>query len=113
MTEILHLTPDGPALHTERHATDLVGEAYLLRAEWVAIPLARLAPDFFDLKTRVAGLFIQKLVNYGLKVAFVGDIAPLAAQSEPLAAFVRESNRGRQAWFVGDRDELDLRLSKS
>jgi hypothetical protein len=110
MTEILHVALDGPRLGSERHTTDLVGEAYPLQATWVAIPLTRLAPDFFDLKTRVAGLFIQKLVNYGLSVAFVGDITPLAAQSEALAAFVRESNRGKQVWFVADRAELERKV---
>lgn len=111
MAEIFHVDAEGAALGSERDATDLVGAAYPLGAEWVAIPLSRLTPDFFDLKTRAAGLFIQKLVNYGLKVAFVGDIAAAAARNEALAAFVRESNRGSHVWFVADTDELRRRLA--
>jgi len=37
-------------------------------------------------------------------------IAPAAAKSEPLAAFVRESNRGAHVWFVASAHELRHRL---
>jgi hypothetical protein len=41
-------------------------------------------------------------VNYGLRLAVVGDISEPLADSEALRDFVRESNRGRQVWFVAD-----------
>ena len=106
MTSWLHLPADGPVVRSERDATDLVGAAHSAGAAGIAIPLSRLAPDFFDLKNGVAGAFIQKLINYRLNVAFVGDIAPAAARSEALAAFVRESNRGAHVRFVSDEHEL-------
>jgi hypothetical protein len=107
MAGTLHLPADGPALRSERDATDLVGEAHAAGARRVAIPLSRLAPDFFDLKNGVSGAFIRKLINYRLGVAFVGDITPATARSEALAAFVRESNRGGRVRFVAMATDLD------
>ena len=44
------------------------------------LPVRRLPADFFRLETRIAGNMLQKLTNYRMKCAIVGDIsAPLAA----------------------------------
>jgi hypothetical protein len=48
-------------------------------------------------------------VNYGLRLAVVGDISELLERSGALRDFVRESNRGRQVWFVADEAELAAR----
>ena len=53
---------------------------------------------------------MQKFANYGLRLAVVGDIAEPLGASAALRDFVRESNRGRQVWFVADGDELAQRL---
>jgi hypothetical protein len=78
----------------------LIAEALSSDARLVAIPAERLSSDFFQLSTRKAGHFIQKFVNYRLRVAILGDISHHVEQSAPLADFVRESNRGRDVWFV-------------
>jgi len=101
---------EGPALAGDRDAADLVGECLGSGARLVAIPIERLGPGFLDLKTRVAGEILQKFVNYGIRVAIVGDVSDAVAQSRPLADFVRESNRGRHIWFVSDLAELEGRL---
>jgi hypothetical protein len=95
----------------ESDALDLVGEVFGQEAGWVAIPIDRLASDFFQLRTGFAGAFLQKLTNYRLKVAFVGDLTDQIEASGALADFVRESNRGRQVWFVRDEAELEARLA--
>ena len=40
---------------------------------------ARLSPDFLRLSTGLAGDVLQKFVNYGLRVAIVGDVSAAAA----------------------------------
>ena len=46
------------------------------------LPVRRLPADFFRLETRIAGNMLQKLTNYRMKCAIVGDIsAPLAASA--------------------------------
>jgi hypothetical protein len=103
--------PDGPKLDGERAATDIIGDSYACHPAVVAIPVERLAPDFLTLSNRIAGNVIQKFVNYGVAVAFVGDISGALAASNALRDFVRESNRGRHVWFVADMAELEARLA--
>jgi hypothetical protein len=102
---------DGAPLSTGRDAGDLVGAAFSHEARLVILPAANLSPDFLRLASGLAGEVLQKFVNYGLRVAIVGDIAAALAQSAPLRDFVRESNRGRQVWFVADLAELETRLA--
>lgn len=101
---------EGAPIGSPQSALDLLGEMYGSDAEWVVIPAPRFMDGFFRLRTRIAGEFIQKLVNYRQQLAIVGDIAAHVAASEALRDFVAESNRGRQVWFVEDLDELGRRL---
>lgn len=110
-TNVLLLPAEGPALESERDATDVIGETFGAAVELVAIPVTRLSADFFVLSTRKAGLFIQKFTNYRIRLAIVGEIGAELAASQALADFVRESNRGRQVWFVRDMDELEAKLA--
>ena len=97
----------GPPLSSEADATDLLGALYGTDAEVLAIPVSRLAPEFWNLKTRLAGLFIQKFQNYRVRPAFVGDLSAQIAGSEALAAYVRECQRGSDVYFVRSFAELD------
>ena len=65
---------------------------------------------FFDLKTMVAGDILQKFINYGVKLAIVGDFSGYA--SESLRDFMYESNKGRDLFFVADENEAAGRLSR-
>lgn len=102
---------DGPRLDGEQAALNLIGEAYGSGATLIAIPVSRLAPGFLTLSTRIAGGAIQKFVNYGFQVAFIGDITEPVAVSDALRDFVRESNRGRHVWFLADLELLAVRLA--
>lgn len=103
--------PDGASLADYGALTDLIGELYGAGAKVVAIPLARLGPDFLRLASGVAGEVLQKLVNYRFQVAVLGDVSAQVAASKPLADFVRESNRGRTVWFVDDLAALEAKLA--
>jgi hypothetical protein len=102
---------EGATLGSERDATDLIGDSYSAGgAEMIALPVERLGEAFFTLKTRIAGFMLQKFMNYGFRVAVVGDVSAYVDASDALRDFVRESNRGRHVWFVRDVDELRGRL---
>ncbi|MFD0350400.1 DUF4180 domain-containing protein [Kitasatospora aburaviensis] len=107
----MRVAAEGAPIREERDATDLIGEAFGLGATWVVLPVARLHEDFFRLGTRVAGGIVQKFVNYRIGLVVLGDIAHHVAASEALRDFVRESNRGRQLWFLADEAELADRLA--
>lgn len=108
---VLHLPADGPTISTSDDAADLVGDAWANRATLVAVPVARLDPEFFRLKSGFAGDLTQKLVNYRLRLAVVGDIAEHVAKSDALRDFVWESNRGEQIWFVASDEALTEKLA--
>ena len=101
---------EGPSLAEDRNLSDLIGELFSSGARVVAVPLARLGPDFLRLSSGVAGHVLQKLVNYRFQVAVVGDVAAAVAASAPLRDFVRESNRGTTVWFVADVKALEAKL---
>jgi hypothetical protein len=103
-------TAGGPP-RSAKDATEIIGAAWGVQAKLVVLRADWLGDDFFRLSTRVAGEVVQKLVDYGLRVAIVGDISDRVAGSEPLGDWVRECNRGRQVWFVADLDELAERLA--
>lgn len=109
---VLVVDPDGPPVAGERDAVDLIGDALGRGAELVAVPVARLAPGFLDLKTRIAGEVLQKFVNYQRRIAIVGDVSAAVSASDALRDFVRESNRGRHVWFVADLAELEAKLAE-
>jgi len=92
-------------------ANDVIGDAWSVEAALIVIPVERLDPAFFDLSSLVAGEFLQKIVNYRLRIAIVGDIARFTESSGALRDFVWESNRGTQVWFVDDEAALEGRLA--
>ncbi|MFF9086315.1 DUF4180 domain-containing protein [Streptomyces sp. NPDC014991] len=107
---ILHCAPDGPLLDGESAALDLIGDAFGHDAQLVAVPVERIADDFFRLRSGVAGAVVQKFVNYRLRLAVLGDISGHVAGSTALRDFVYECNQGRQLWFLADAAELEARL---
>lgn len=50
---------------------DLIGNAAYQRAPGVLVHSRHLPDEFFDLKSGIAGEYLQKLSNYGVKAAFV------------------------------------------
>ena len=67
--------------------------------------------SFFDLSSGVAGEIAQKLVNYGFRLAIIGDFSGYVSNS--LKDFMYESNKGRHLYFVADEDEALKKLGGS
>jgi hypothetical protein len=109
--QLYDVSENGPELRTGQDAVDLMSAASERRASWIAIPVARLGEEFFELRTRIAGEIAQKFAIYGAKVAVVGDISSRVAMSHSLASFVAEANRGESLWFVESHQELEDRLN--
>jgi len=107
----LVLNPTGPLLRSEDDARDLIQETFGTDLRMAVVPVERLDPEFFELRTGVAGAFVQKLVQYRLRLVVVGDISALIAASDALRDWVREVNRGRDILFVDDLGALEARLN--
>ena len=65
---------------------------------------------FFDLKPRLAGDILQKFVTYQVKLAIIGDFSIYSSKS--LQDCIRESNQGRDIFFVRDEREAIAKLSR-
>jgi hypothetical protein len=108
---VLVFGAEGEPMRGDRDAVDLIGEAFGRDIAWIAVPVERLGDGFFTLSTRIAGEVVQKFVNYGVRLAVVGDISHHVAASNALRDFVYESNRGRHLWFVDSLKQLERRLA--
>jgi len=108
---ILHVD-DEPVISKSDDVNDVIGEAWgAENISLIALPVARLDPEFFRLSSRLAGDVLQKFVNYRLQLAIIGDISEHLAASEALRDFVWESNRGDHVWFVANEDDLTAKLA--
>ena len=107
---VLECSAEGPLLRTAQDAVDLIGEAKSAGANILVLPIARLDPAFFQLRTGIAGEVVQKFVTYQVAAAIVGDTTQLEAESKSLRDFIRESNQGGSIWFLADKEELQARL---
>ncbi len=87
---------------------DSMAEARFNGSDRMIIHEKSFHPDFFELKTKVAGEILQKFSNYRMKLAIIGDFSGLKSRS--LKEFIRESNRTGIINFVGSLDEALIRL---
>lgn len=104
---------DEPTLGSETDATDLIGAAYGDEANIVVVPADRVAPDFYTLSSRVAGDVTRKFQMYRVRLVVLGDITAHLEASDAFRAFVHETNRGSDMWFVPGERELSARLAGS
>jgi hypothetical protein len=107
---IFECPTNGPAVQSEQDALAILGEAMAQQAELVLLPVDRLSPSFFQLRTGLAGAIAQKFVTYGMRLAIIGAISPEALESPALQAFINESNRGDRIWFLEHIGDLGKRL---
>lgn len=92
---------DSIVIKNEQDALDLMVDPQLRDARKIIIDRKNIVPEFFDLSTRIAGEVLQKFVTYQVKLAIVGDFSDA---SPTLKAFIYETNRGIQIFFVGDTE---------
>ncbi len=101
---------DSLVITDTQSALDLLATVdYYDHCHRIALYKEAIVEDFFTLSTGIAGEILQKFVTYSKKVAIIGDFSVYA--SKPLKAFIYESNRGNQIFFVADEQEAIEKLS--
>jgi len=85
-----------------------VGQAY--DCSNIVVNKGMIIEDFFNLSSGVAGDIAQKFVNYGIRLAVVGDFSRYPSKS--LHDFIYESNKGRHLYFVSDEEEAIKKLGE-
>jgi hypothetical protein len=106
---VLTAEPEQPTLRGEADAVELVGHAFGEDASVVVVPVDKVDERFFTLATRVAGEVALKFQNYRIRLVVLGDLGPYLT-SDSFRAFVHETNKGADLWFLAGRAELDERL---
>lgn len=89
---------------------DIMADVRYNESDSIIIHSKNLKPDFFDLKTGIAGEILQKFSNYRMRLAIVGDFSQVKSRS--LKDFIRESNCRRTICFVESVDEALQRFDK-
>ena len=100
-------------LATVSDFTGLIGDAMGEDVRMVAIPAGRLADDFFRLRTGLAGEVLQKFVNYGFKLAIIGDVSRWVEESNAFRDLLIELERGTDVYAVPDFESLEARLASA
>ena len=108
-TGIVEIVAQGIVINTVEDGTDLLGNAYYQGYEKLILHKENITPDFFDLKTKLAGEILQKFSNYRVRLVILGDFSNV--ESKSLQDFIRESNKGKLVNFLESRDEGVRRLA--
>lgn len=88
----------------------LMASNYEAGTKNLAIDKDLVADSFFVLSSGLAGEILQKFINYGGKIAVYGDFSGYT--SKPLQDFIRESNKGKDVFFVGTKEDAVQKLSE-
>lgn len=91
-------------------ALDILGNCGYQGADNIILHEQNIIPDFFDLKTKLAGEILQKFSTYHVRLAIVGDFSQYTSQS--LKDFIYESNKGGRINFVSTVAEATEKLAK-
>jgi hypothetical protein len=100
---IAECLPDGGQITDENSALDLVSICGEEGTDLVLLYHTNLHPDFFDLKTRLAGNILLKLSNYRIHAAAI--IPAEMIGSGRFYEFVIETNRRNDFRVFKNRDE--------
>lgn len=107
---IAELISEQVEINDQQDALDIMADARYRDADKLIINEKNLHPDFFDLKTGVAGEILQKFSTYNAYLAIVGDFSKYPGKS--LKDFIFESNKFGRISFVSTQEEALRVLTK-
>jgi len=83
--------------------------AYETGLSRVIIDKENLTEDFFNLSNKIAGNILQKVINYNMKLAIIGEFSNY--DSRALRDFIYERNSGKDIFVVED-EAMALKILK-
>jgi hypothetical protein len=108
--QIAEIISDDILIKETQDALDIMANINYQGSDKIIIHEKNLTPDFFDLKTRLAGEILQKFSNYRIQLVIIGDFAKYSSKS--LKDFMFESNKHGHINFVNTVEEAIERLTK-
>lgn len=108
-TKIAEIISTDTIIKKAEDGLDLLGNLYYQDFDKIIIHQHNITPDFFDLKTGIAGEILQKFSNYRVHLAIVGNFTHYTSKS--INDFIFESNKAGQINFVNSTEEAINKLS--
>ncbi|MFQ5421258.1 MAG: DUF4180 domain-containing protein [Anaerolineae bacterium] len=101
--------PDDGLVSRDADVLGLLGSCYEIGANRLLLDEQHLHPDFFDLKTGLAGAIFLKLTNYRAKTAVLATLVNI--QNERFQELIFECNKGQQINFFDDLTKAEQWLT--
>ena len=92
-------------LRREEEATDYISKCWENDTNYLVFYDKALSDDFFNLKTRLAGMVLQKFMNYKIKVAVI--IENEDRLNDRFREMILESNKGNDFRIFKDITEAE------
>ncbi|SFM99822.1 protein of unknown function [Chryseobacterium oleae] len=108
--KIAEVVSDEVIIKSAQDGLDLLGDIYYQGFDKVIVYEENLTPEFFDLKTKIAGDILQKFSNYRVSLAIVGNFEKYPGKS--IRDFIFESNKTRHINFTETLEEALERLGR-
>ncbi|MBE4948511.1 DUF4180 domain-containing protein [Chryseobacterium culicis] len=108
--KIAEVTSDDMIIQSVQDGLDLMGNIYYQGFDKVVLYEKNITPEFFDLKTKIAGEILQKFSNYRIGLAIVGDFSKY--ESKSMKDFIFESNKTKHINFVNTLEDALKNFSK-
>ena len=109
-SQIAEVISEEIVVKTPEEGLQLLVDLYYQDFDKIIIHEKNITPEFFDLKTGIAGEILQKFSNYRVRLVIVGDFIQYPGKS--IKDFIYESNHGKQVNFLDSLEEAVERLSK-
>jgi hypothetical protein len=97
-------------IHDPEDALQLMMDLYYQDFNILILHEKNITPDFFDLKTGLAGEVLQKFSNYKMQLFLVGNFTKYPGQS--INDFIYESNQGKQVSFVDSTEQALEKMNR-
>lgn len=109
--KVVRIEDEGTIISDEQSAIDIfMTVAYETGENRFIISKENLTEDFFNLSNKIAGGILQKLINYRMKLAIIGDFSNY--NSKALKDFIYECNSRNDIFFVENEPKALSLLSK-
>ncbi|KFF21713.1 DUF4180 domain-containing protein [Chryseobacterium sp. JM1] len=108
--KIAEVVSDEAIIKSAQDGLDLLGNIYYQGFDKIIVYEENITPEFFDLKTKIAGDILQKFSNYRVSLAIVGNFEKYPGKS--IRDFIFESNKTRHINFTETLEEALERLGR-
>jgi hypothetical protein len=109
-TFIAELISDSVEINNAQDALEIMANCSYQGISKIIIHEINVSPDFFELKTGIAGEILQKFSNYNIELAIVGNFSKYTSKS--LSDFIYESNKIGRINFVNTVNQAKEALVK-